>query len=173
MTIEDLCRGYPPDFCDGLRYTRGLDFEQEPDYDSLRGRLLQALKGSNGLTEDEDMTDLNWSDHPFLTTQDWPPGGDIIFYDAEAQATSTQIYNFVSVSMSQHRRCQSRERMNHKADALGLGVPSDGVSIRGSAPGTDKLEGALEMNPRQRRRPRREYERTTYYGPSLPAGYRA
>ncbi|RKK21243.1 hypothetical protein BFJ66_g17662 [Fusarium oxysporum f. sp. cepae] len=56
MTIEDLCRGYPPDFCDGLRYTRGLDFEQEPDYDSLRGRLLQALKGSNGLTEDEDMT---------------------------------------------------------------------------------------------------------------------
>ncbi|KAF5610968.1 CK1 CK1 CK1-G kinase [Fusarium sp. NRRL 25303] len=71
-TIEDLCRGYPPDFCDGLRYIRGLDFEQEPDYDSLRRRLLQALKSSNGLTEDEDITDLQLRERFDVSAQKMP-----------------------------------------------------------------------------------------------------
>lgn len=40
--IKDLCEGYPPEFALYLAYTRKLAFEEEPNYDYLRG-LMQRI----------------------------------------------------------------------------------------------------------------------------------
>ncbi|KAM9873591.1 casein kinase i [Verticillium dahliae] len=49
-TIEDLCEGRSA-LCAGLRYIRRLGFEEDPDYDYLRGQLVQALEGRIGDVE--------------------------------------------------------------------------------------------------------------------------
>jgi len=46
-TPEDLCKGYAPEFCQYVHYTRNLSFEQEPDYNYLRGLLKKVLVDSN------------------------------------------------------------------------------------------------------------------------------
>ena len=39
---EELCVGYPKQFCEYIRYTRNLKFEQEPNYDYLK-RLIYSV----------------------------------------------------------------------------------------------------------------------------------
>ena len=41
-TIESLCHGYPEEFAMYMRYVRGLDFEEAPNYDYLR-KLFRDL----------------------------------------------------------------------------------------------------------------------------------
>ena len=41
-SAEELCAGYPKQFCEYIRYTRNLKFEQEPNYDYLK-RLIYSV----------------------------------------------------------------------------------------------------------------------------------
>ncbi len=57
-TPEELCLGFPGrdiltlvEFCTYIQYTRALAFEQNPDYDYLRG-LLKSVMDSNKLVHD-------------------------------------------------------------------------------------------------------------------------
>jgi hypothetical protein len=36
-TVKELCRGYPGAFAIYINYTRGLGFDEKPDYEYLRG----------------------------------------------------------------------------------------------------------------------------------------
>jgi len=42
--IKDLCAGFPEQFEKYLSYVRGLGFEDEPDYNYLRGLFTEALQ---------------------------------------------------------------------------------------------------------------------------------
>ena len=44
---EDLCRGFPQEFFEYVDYTRNLEYEENPDYDFLRKKFLDVLKGLN------------------------------------------------------------------------------------------------------------------------------
>jgi len=52
-TPEELCNGYPQEFNTYVTYTRNLAFEQEPDYEYLRG-LFKTVMSNNGLTHDSE-----------------------------------------------------------------------------------------------------------------------
>ena len=42
-SAEVLCAGYPRQFYEFVRYARNLSFEQEPDYDFLKGLIYQVM----------------------------------------------------------------------------------------------------------------------------------
>ena len=44
---NELCAGFPPEFCEFVTYTRGLKFEEEPNYDLLRGYLKKVMENLN------------------------------------------------------------------------------------------------------------------------------
>jgi len=49
--IDVLCRGYPQEFATFLNYTRGLRFEDKPDYSYLR-KLFSAIVAKEGIVFD-------------------------------------------------------------------------------------------------------------------------
>ena len=46
-TPEDLCYGHPNEFAEYVKYTRNLDFEQNPDYTYLKGLFDSVMKAKN------------------------------------------------------------------------------------------------------------------------------
>ena len=42
-TPEELCVGYPRQFCEYVKYTRSLSFEQEPDYNYLKKLIYNVM----------------------------------------------------------------------------------------------------------------------------------
>lgn len=44
---NELCAGFPPEFCEFVTYTRSLKFEEEPNYDLLRGYLKKVMDDLN------------------------------------------------------------------------------------------------------------------------------
>ena len=46
-TSEDLCKNYPHEFFEYVDYTRNLEYEENPDYDFLRQKFKDVLKGLN------------------------------------------------------------------------------------------------------------------------------
>jgi len=46
IPVETLCKGLPPEFETFLNYCRNLRFEDEPDYDYLRGLFSNLFKNS-------------------------------------------------------------------------------------------------------------------------------
>ena len=52
-TVEELCEGFPPEFGQYMGYVRGLEFEQEPEYEMLRG-LFSGLMKRSGIPFDYD-----------------------------------------------------------------------------------------------------------------------
>jgi serine/threonine protein kinase len=42
---QDLCKNFPHEFFEYVDYTRKLEYEENPDYDFLRKRFLDVLKG--------------------------------------------------------------------------------------------------------------------------------
>ena len=42
-TSEELCKGFPRQFMEYIEYTKNMEFEQEPDYDYLRGLFRQVM----------------------------------------------------------------------------------------------------------------------------------
>jgi len=42
-TPEDLCAGFPAEFCHYITYCRNLAFEQEPDYVYLKGLFAKIM----------------------------------------------------------------------------------------------------------------------------------
>ena len=44
---EDLCRDFPHEFFEYVEYTRNLEYEEDPDYDFLRKKFKDVLKGLN------------------------------------------------------------------------------------------------------------------------------
>ena len=42
-TPEELCAGYPRQFCEYVKYTRSLSFEQEPDYNYLKKLIYNVM----------------------------------------------------------------------------------------------------------------------------------
>ncbi|KAH6842526.1 kinase-like domain-containing protein [Chaetomium sp. MPI-CAGE-AT-0009] len=51
--IKDLCAGFPEQFEKYLSYVRGLGFEDEPDYNYLRGLFTEALQISGQVEDGE------------------------------------------------------------------------------------------------------------------------
>ena len=43
-TPEELCSGFPPELAEYVRYTRNLEFEQNPDYNYLRGLFRKIME---------------------------------------------------------------------------------------------------------------------------------
>ena len=41
--VDELCAGFPKQFCEYVRYTRNLGFEQEPDYDYLKKLIYNVM----------------------------------------------------------------------------------------------------------------------------------
>ncbi|KJE91660.1 casein kinase [Capsaspora owczarzaki ATCC 30864] len=56
--IEVLCKGFPDEFAEYLRYARGLGFNQTPDYEYLR-KMFKALYKRMGFPNDKK---FDWSD---------------------------------------------------------------------------------------------------------------
>ena len=52
---EDLCKDFPHEFYEYVDYTRNLEYEQNPDYDFLRQKFLDVMKGIN-----EEMDYIYW-----------------------------------------------------------------------------------------------------------------
>jgi serine/threonine protein kinase len=46
-TAEELGAGYPTEFIDYINYTRGLGFENDPDYEFLRGLFKSVMNKNN------------------------------------------------------------------------------------------------------------------------------
>ena len=46
-TPEELCLGYPNEFTEYVKYTRNLDFEQNPDYNYLKTLFDNVMKANN------------------------------------------------------------------------------------------------------------------------------
>ena len=44
---EELCKDFPHEFFEYVDYTRNLEYEQDPDYDFLRKKFQDVLKGLN------------------------------------------------------------------------------------------------------------------------------
>ena len=42
-SAEELCKGFPKQFTDYINYTRGLQYEQDPDYDYLKNLFITTL----------------------------------------------------------------------------------------------------------------------------------
>lgn len=51
--IKDLCAGFPEQFEKYLSYVRGLGFEDEPDYNYLRGLFTEALQAAGQVEDGE------------------------------------------------------------------------------------------------------------------------
>jgi len=45
--IQTLCNGYPEEFANYLRYVRGLQFKQEPDYHKLKSQFIRLFEKLN------------------------------------------------------------------------------------------------------------------------------
>lgn len=56
-TPEELCKGYAKEFCEYVHYTRNLAFEQEPDYNYLRGLLKKVLQDNSF---NPDLIEFDW-----------------------------------------------------------------------------------------------------------------
>ena len=57
-TPDELCRGFPKEFKEYIKYTRGLEYEQDPDYDMLKNLFKDIL-----------LSDKNYLEN--LYTYDW------------------------------------------------------------------------------------------------------
>ena len=57
-TPDELCRGFPKEFKEYIKYTRGLEYEQDPDYDMLKSLFKDIL-----------LSDKNYLEN--LYTYDW------------------------------------------------------------------------------------------------------
>ncbi|KAJ3170009.1 casein kinase I [Irineochytrium annulatum] len=51
VPIKELCDGFPEEFAEYLAYSRGLKFDEEPDYNKLR-QLFNKVLQRNGETDD-------------------------------------------------------------------------------------------------------------------------
>jgi serine/threonine protein kinase len=52
-TEEELCAGFPKEFAEYVKYTRNLGFEQDPDYEFLRGLFKSVLTSINQINDCE------------------------------------------------------------------------------------------------------------------------
>ncbi|KAJ4307311.1 Palmitoylated plasma membrane-bound casein kinase [Collariella sp. IMI 366227] len=52
-TIDDLCAGFPEEFAECVRYVRGLNFEDQPDYRHLQDLLSQVLRNAGEVDDGE------------------------------------------------------------------------------------------------------------------------
>jgi len=43
-TPEELCKGFPEQLCEYVKYTRNMEFEQNPNYDYLRNLFIKILE---------------------------------------------------------------------------------------------------------------------------------
>ena len=61
---EELCTGFPPELAEYVRYTRNLEFEQNPDYNYLRG-LFRKIMDDKGYDINE--IKFDWSKDSKIT----------------------------------------------------------------------------------------------------------
>ena len=47
ISSQDLCKEFPHEFFEYVDYTKNLEYEENPDYDFLRKKFLDVLKGLN------------------------------------------------------------------------------------------------------------------------------
>ena len=48
---EELCSGFPKEFCDYIKYCRNLSFEQEPNYNYLQNLFLEVIKKNEKISD--------------------------------------------------------------------------------------------------------------------------
>lgn len=58
ITLEELCQGVPKEFLLLLQYARGLDFEERPDYKSIRVMFEHLMNVNNYVNDNH----FDWSD---------------------------------------------------------------------------------------------------------------
>jgi len=46
-TVEELCQGFPRQFADYIRYTKNLEYEEDPNYHYLKNLFLSCLREQN------------------------------------------------------------------------------------------------------------------------------
>ena len=56
-TLEELCKGYPPEFKEYMEYCRSLSFEQDPDFRHMVGLFEKCLMRHNF---DNKILDFTW-----------------------------------------------------------------------------------------------------------------
>lgn len=61
--IEDLCKGFPEETAQYLRYARGLKFDEKPDYDYCRGLWRKILDDNDWPCDNH----FDWSDLPLTS----------------------------------------------------------------------------------------------------------
>jgi casein kinase 1 len=52
-TAEELCAGFPNEFVEYINYTRNMGFEQDPDYEFLRGLFKSIMDTHNFICDNE------------------------------------------------------------------------------------------------------------------------
>lgn len=66
-TVEQLCRPIPVEFRDYLNYCRSLEFEQEPDYDLLKGFFTNLHEASSFERDGKfDWDTMKWLENNFF-----------------------------------------------------------------------------------------------------------
>jgi hypothetical protein len=66
-TLEELCKGHPPEFKEFMEYCRALKFEQDPDYKYVIG-LFEKCVVRNGF--DAKATDYTWKQNRLSKEKD-------------------------------------------------------------------------------------------------------
>ena len=56
-TLDELCKGYPPEFKEYMEYCRALKFEEDPDYKYMIGLFERCMKNHNF---DPTVLDFTW-----------------------------------------------------------------------------------------------------------------
>ena len=70
LTPEKLSKFFPEEFCEYLKYTRNLNFEQDPDYNYLRNlfcKILERMNNTNDLKFSWLLIDKN--EHKFFRSK--------------------------------------------------------------------------------------------------------
>ena len=61
VTPEELCSGLPFEFIDYLKYCRNLEFEENPNYNYLKGLFTEVLKRNEQITDERFLRFIEFS----------------------------------------------------------------------------------------------------------------
>jgi len=83
-SAEELCQGFPQEFCDYVNYTRKLKFEEQPDYSYLRD-LFKNVLSKHGMAYDYEY--------------DWSLQGSVL---------STAETNYTNEALNHHKEIKNK-----------------------------------------------------------------
>lgn len=123
LPIDELCKGYPEEFENYLRYCRRLEFEQRPDYDMLVQLFRSFRKKSDPPTEDHHLQWLQGKSIdpqslvPLLTDQPCPPPPEETMTEGVAREETQSTYSTQSPAPGVQPQRTSRRSQRRPADS--------------------------------------------------------